>query len=175
MTTTILTTIGILLASAVAVMTVFYGGSFFRDGSLSAKATAVTNAGINIAAAYQTYELRNGRSPASLSALLGSALGDGLISRMPDVVGLGDVEQGWAMLNRGNGLERAFVVRNIPDDVCSAINKRVDGSLVIPTAPEAREGCYRGSNDVAVYYAFVGPSRPSDPQVEYVASPDHSG
>lgn len=175
MTTIILTTIGIILAASVAVMTVWYGGQFLADGAIRAKASAVSNAGANVAAAYGTFELRNGRSPASLTTLLDSALGDSILSQMPEVAGQGDVESNWAMLRQNSGLSRAFAVRNIPSAVCAEINKRINGSADVPMSPTDREGCYRGSNDVTVYYAFLGPARSGDPSQEYVASPQHAG
>ena len=89
---------------------------------------------------------------------------------MPSVSGIGDVEPHWVGLDRGRGLERAFAVRGVADDVCSRINKLADGYDEVPSAPSRDVGCYKGENGVAVYYAFVGPMTSGDQQVSYVAA-----
>lgn len=168
MTTTILATIGIVLAAAAALMTVFYGGGMYTDGAVTAKADTVTEAGKNILAGYNTYELRNGAPPSDPSDLLSS--NGGVLSGMPSVSGIGDVEPHWVGLDRGRGLERAFAVRGVPDDVCGRINKLTGGSEEMPSAPSRDVGCYKGDNGVAVYYAFVGPMTSGDDHVSYVAA-----
>lgn len=169
MTTTILATIGIVLAAAAALMTMFYGGGMYGDGVVTAKADTVAEAGKNVVAGYNTYELRNGSPPSDPEDLV-SGTGGGILTGMPSVGGVGDVEPHWVGLDRGRGLERAFAVRDVPDDVCGRINHVLAGSDAVPSTPDRDVGCFKGDNGVAVYYAFVGPMTQSDPKVAYVAA-----
>lgn len=63
MTNMILGMIGILLAAAAALMTMFWGGDAFFSGSEKAEASRLTNEGAQIEQAISSYTARNGILP----------------------------------------------------------------------------------------------------------------
>lgn len=70
MTTVILTIIGILLATAAALMLIFYGGEVFNSGSTGASANRFANAAVNVIAAADLYKVENGSTPTALNDLV---------------------------------------------------------------------------------------------------------
>ena len=63
MTTTILVTIGILIAAAAALMTVFYGGDAFNNGKTNAEAARLVVEGAQMERAVGAFVAQEGRRP----------------------------------------------------------------------------------------------------------------
>ena len=63
MTTTILVTIGILVAAAAALMTVFYGGDAFHNSKISAEASRLVVEGAQLERAVGAFVAQEGRRP----------------------------------------------------------------------------------------------------------------
>lgn len=159
MTTTILVTIGILLAAAAAMMTTFYGGDAFNGGDAKAKADTLMNAGTNMRMAANLYMVKKGRLPEDPSTLSTAKA----IGAMPVVDGIGATQNAWLDMSNNDGRERkAYAVTGVADDVCKRVNANVIGGAKgdkILETPEGLSGCYKkdGGN---IYYAMLSDAAP---------------
>lgn len=157
MTTIVLTSIGILIAAAAALMVVFYGGDAFNGGSSRAEATTIQNAGANVRSAAQLYQITN-RRPATDFGVLVAA---GNIDEMP---GIPDAQASmqWEDMQVDGRMYKAFVVDGVRDDVCGHINKKIVGDVDAPLeTATGLFGCVRGQEtDANRYYAIVSQPRP---------------
>jgi hypothetical protein len=160
MTNLILTVIGIVLAAIAALVAFDYGGDYFLEGYNRAQATSISNAGNNVTAAYSVFGVQRRRAPANLAELTTSVQGRSLLKRIPEVQDLGVVRDQWVGLNRGNGLEKAFVVEGVSANLCRTLNQRLNAFVddaVIPGTPAFKSGCFAfNGTTVNVYYSFLG-------------------
>jgi hypothetical protein len=152
-TTIVLVSIGILLASAAALMTMFYGGDAYRSSGAKAQADTLMNAGTNMRTAANMYMTAKGRLPDRPSSLASADA----IQEMPTVNGIGSTGDAWLDLSVGDGRARpAYAVTGVGDDVCRYVNAGAigDQAKTILDAPQGLSGCYRrdGRN---VYYAML--------------------
>jgi hypothetical protein len=158
-TTTILVTIGILLAAAAAMMTTFYGGDAFNSGDAKAKADTLMNAGTNMRMAANLYMVKKGKlpdDPTSLTAVKA-------IGAMPTVDGIGSTQNAWLDMSVNDGRPRkAYAVTGVADDVCRRVNLNViggpQGDKILDT-PEGLSGCYK-KNGGNIYYAMLSDAAP---------------
>lgn len=136
MTTIILTTLGILIAAASALMVVYYGGDMYRSGTVGAEANRVMNAGANVVAAIDQFRINERRDPADVSALV-----DGGYFK-PDGV------PGDMALTRGS--PGRFTISGVADNVCARINETMGRSAADASAGLGTSGCHDG-----VYYTIT--------------------
>lgn len=164
MTTMILTTIGILLAGATALMTIFYGDGSVSRGAQQADAAVLQNAGANVKAASAIYASVYGRDPADLSALVSSPSSKGALSGVPMVKGLGTVEMAWRTLTVNGSPRKAFVVSGVRGEICSRLNSgsisehayaksaaAAEGSEPAEPAMDQPTGCFSDGGQNAYY------------------------
>jgi len=152
-TTIVLVSIGILLASAAALMTTFYGGDAFRSNDAKAQADTLMNAGTNMRTAANVYMVTKGKLPEHPSTLAATKA----IQEMPAVRGIGDTDDNWLDLSVGDGRPRpAYAVRGVTDSVCRHVNANAMGEKArrILDQPEGLSGCYK-QKDRNVYYAML--------------------
>lgn len=160
MTTIILTTIGIILAAAAALMIMFYGGDRFNSDTARAEAQTLMNAGANVRSASNVYYASKGRLPADPTILVSSK---GLTS-MPQVSGIGSASTQWRDYGETGGRpKKAYVVSGVDDNVCRYVNKSLisaDREQIL-SKPEGVAGCYseNGSN---VYYMMLNDAAPEN-------------
>ena len=158
MTTLILVTIGILLAGAAALMTVWYGGDAFDAGDAKAQADQLMNSGTNVRQAANLYMVRHGKLPADATELAKRA-----VKQMPAVHGIGTTQNAWMELSAENSrVAKAYAVTGVRDDVCRIVNENAIGGSrksAILERPEGLTGCFRqnGSN---TYYAMLSAAAP---------------
>lgn len=160
MTTIMLTTIGIILAGATALMTVYYGGANFESHTAKAQAQTLMNAGANVRTASGVYYATKGQLPDSPAKLVATAA----VQSMPAVDGIGDPGLGWRDFAAvGEPTKKAYVVRNVRDDVCRYVNKELISASRPPilSKPEGVTGCYAESG-VNVYYAMLSDAAPEN-------------
>lgn len=136
MTTIVLTTLGILIAAASALMIVFYGGDLYSSGSVSAHANRYMNLGANVVAAVDQYRINERSDPASITVLVQSGYikVDGTLGAM--------------QLTRG--LPGRFTVTGVPADVCIRINETLKRSVADASNGSGMSGCQSGT-----YYTVV--------------------
>lgn len=155
MTTIIVISIGILLASMAALMSVHYGGEAFNGGEVKVKAIVLENAAQNLATAMTGRRFGGVRAmPASLDDLRSGGNGSSWLQDLPDIDSSGG---GPAMLRR-DGNATLYVVLSIPDAVCRRVNRDYSG-YDVPT-PKVRgsvpRGCYGTADQGFVFYSVLG-------------------
>lgn len=166
MTNLILTIIGVVLATISALIAFDYGGDYFVVGYQRAQATAVSNAGENVAAAYSVFTVQQRRAPNDLAELVSSPQGRSLLKAIPEVNGLGTIRTTWmgvarpsATVAQPDQILPAFVVEGISPELCRSLNQRINGfaeDAPIPVNAARSRGCYNhGGSNVFVYYSFL--------------------
>ena len=109
----IITIISIALVSALALATIFYGGSAFKQGSTQAAAAQFINEAQQINGAAELYQVNTGNAPVSTADLVTA----NYLSKVPSA--------GWTVID-------GAVIREMANaDICLAANK-VLGISVIP-------------------------------------------
>lgn len=160
MTTIVLTTIGIILAAATALMIMFYGGERFNTDTAKAHAQTLMNAGANVRSASGVYYATKGELPLDPAALV-AAKG---LTAMPTVTGIGNPEIQWRDYGEmGGDSKKAYVVSGVRDEVCRYVNQKLisENRDQILSKPEGVTGCYaeNGSN---VYYIMLSDVAPEN-------------
>jgi len=169
MTTIILTTIGIILASAATLMMMFYGGERFNAGQARAQADTLMNAGANVRGASGVYYATKGSLPRDPDTLISATA----IKSMPNVNGIGIPDSGWRDYGAiGDRPKKAYVVTGVNDQVCKNVNKHIIGVQreEILTKPEGISGCYSENGD-NVYYAMLSDAAPANAQLSSCDNP----
>lgn len=106
----IITIISIALVAALAVATIYYGGSAFTQGTAKANASALVSAGQQITGALTLYANDNGGARADSAELTAAGVNGAYLSAMPSVKGTLTIETSSVQVA---GVEKA---------VCDAIN-----------------------------------------------------
>jgi len=156
MTNLILAMIGILLASASALIMIDYGGTYFVTSQAKADASSLRNASQNIVAAYRLYDQGNGREPAGFDDLLSNSSGRRYLTGIP-MVSTGTPQDTWNQITVGGVVHDAFVVNGVSDNACMATNLLANNfpePMLIPTEPLFVEGCY-GDGGANRYYRLL--------------------
>lgn len=130
----VISIVSIALVAALALATLFYGGSAFNEGQAKAKAATITNQTQQLLGATQLFIANNGRVMNNMQELLDS----GYLKAVP--MAQGAVANAWADSSwRLAAPGRAVFVLDTPErDVCRYVNEKsygLDGIL-----PTAREG-----------------------------------
>lgn len=146
MTTIVLTIIGILLAAAAAMMTVFYGSQAFSGGSANAGAVTLENAASNVTTAFRTYVVAQRERPATISQMVPVYL-----SQVPNLGAAGAFSDDITAVSGANA--GSFMhVSNLSPSVCAQVNENT-GNSVAATASAGempgRIGC--NENDLVFY------------------------
>lgn len=153
MTTVILTTLGILIAAAAALMITFYGGDLFSSGTVGARANEIHNAGLNVVAGADLYMIQNRAAPPTYAALRDSGFIKGLGS-----VSIPNPQDAWVVVEWDGGYGMALVIPGIDVEECSAINALVNpaSTVSIPSGAVKSAGCFE-ANGTNNYYIVVMP------------------
>lgn len=155
LTTIVLISIGIMLASFAALMTMHYGGAAYNDGEVKAKALVLENAAQNVATAMAGRRFAGARMmPASLGDLRSGGSGSTWMRELPDIGASG----GGPAQTRQDGDALLYVVLSISDEVCRRVNRDYAGMAVpTPTARSATpRGCYGTQGSGFVFYSVLG-------------------
>lgn len=153
MTTVILTIIGIFLAGIAALMVTYYGTASWEEGTTSAHASTLINAGENVVASDQLFYNRDGRKSVDLTDLIDAQY----LNSLPNVPN-GTVQETYADLTDTSGLtKRAFVITNVSQNVCLEVEKRISdmSATAIPTSADNQIGCYVGNAGNTFYAKLV--------------------
>lgn len=137
----IITIISIALVAALALATIYYGGSAFNKGSSEAKASQLINEGQQINGAFTM----NKADVAAGSAAAVTTL-EGLVTASPSY--LAQVPAKWAL-----DASNKFVSQVVAADVCKAVNTKAgftDSSKTVVDGTAAL-----GANDVTGQYGCV--------------------
>ena len=145
----ILGVIGILLATAAALIVVNYGGDYYLDAYNDGDAMNVENALSNVLAAHRVHEMRTGSDPVDMAAMLPES-GSGTLSAVPTFRGGGTWSNEWRTLTVDGSSIPAAVIDGVDANVCLSVSKR---ALVeeIPAQPTGPMGCFRSGS---VYVAY---------------------
>lgn len=155
MTTIIVISIGILLASMAALMSIHYGGEAFNGGEVKVKAVVLENAAQNVATAMAGRRFgRIHAMPASLGDLRSGGNGSSWLQDLPDI----DTSGGGPAMLRRDGDVMLYVVLSIPDAVCRRVNRDYSGGdMPTPAMRGAMpRGCYGTADEGFVFYSVLG-------------------
>lgn len=156
MTTIILVFIGVLLAAASALMTVYYGGSSMSSGQVKARAATLENAAQNIQAAMTGRRFRGVQGvPDTLDQLVSVSPGGGWLGSLPNVE---EASAGSAELMDDGG-DRLYAVPGVSEAVCMQVNRDYNRTGAVPEerGDESR-GCFRHATRGIVFFTVLGRS-----------------
>lgn len=150
MTTIILTLIGILLAAAAALMTVFYGSQAFSSSNANAGAVTLVNAAENVSTAFRIFFVARHERPATISEMMPVYL-----AQVPNLGATGVLSDN---ITSSSGAYPGSFMRatNVTSSVCEKVNENTgNNSAATALAGEmpGRVGC--NVNDL-VFYARLG-------------------
>lgn len=155
LSTIIFVTLGIILAAAATLMSVFYGGDVFFSGQVKAQAATLENAAQNIQAAMTGRQYHGNRDmPNTLEDLVTSPGHTRWITSLPDI----SVAQAGPQKLMAEGNVRMYAVPGVPEKVCIRINQDYSGDgALIPNGrgPQSR-GCFRDAAGDLVFYSVIG-------------------
>jgi len=108
----ILALVGILLAAAAAIMTVFYGGDVYGNSSVEAEAATLLSQSTQINAAFDLYTVEYGRRPGNAdgSGAMDDLIASQYLSSYPDRVGRDSHDPEWK-IDYSMGIARSTVGR----------------------------------------------------------------
>lgn len=130
----IITIISIALVAALALATIYYGGSAFNRGSDTAKASQIINEGQQINGAAQMALADSAAGSVSLpTGTVADLTTAGYLSSLP--ADFNSTANTSVVLSSSN-----YVTATVPATVCSAINSKA-GLTTAPTAPTGVYGC----------------------------------
>ena len=159
MSNIILAIIGIILASAAALISIDYGGDYFSEGQSSSNAALVLHAGQNFQLAYDLHVSRFNEMPASPNDLVSTTTPSkrGFLTSFPLLNGNGIISNDWTLIwNSSTSTSVLLTITSVPSETCIAINTRANNSTstIIPDDINVswREGCFNS----------VGGQPPSD-------------
>lgn len=136
MTTIVLTTLGILIAAAAALMISFYGGDLYSSGTVGADANRYMNMGANVVSAIDQYRINERSDPANMQALVQA----GYLS----------LDSAPGPMELTQGTPGRLTIANVPIDVCDRINETFNRSTAESMSGQGASGCREG-----VYYTIV--------------------
>jgi len=153
MTTIILVTIGILLAAAAALFTIFYGGSAFTGGSDKAQADALHNAGLNVVSAYELYRSTTDSAPGDVPALISAKA----LKERPSLGSIGQADDAFRSFTVSGRQVSAYVVKNVSNGVCRRVNHDMGAAEAPAADPAGKFGCITSATQAEgnLYYAEV--------------------
>lgn len=156
----IITIISIALVAALALATIYYGGSAFNKGSADAKASQFINEGQQLNGAITM-------NKADVTASTSNVDGSSSVVAASTVAGLSpaylsQVPAGWDTTQAigDSGTATSFVQRTgIRDDVCASINTKAgfgaSATLATATDVTSQYGCFgSGSNNGTFVYRY---------------------
>lgn len=127
----IITIISIALVAALAVATIFYGGSAFNKGSAKAAASTLVSQAQQIAGAEVLYQNDNGALDTS-TGLTGLTAG-GYLTNVPAIpTAAGTGLSAWAVASTANGFT-VSTTGAVSKDVCDALAKTANTQVVCTT------------------------------------------
>jgi hypothetical protein len=130
----IITIISIALVAALALATIYYGGSAFNRGSDTAKASQIINEGQQINGAAQMALADSAAGTVTLpTGTVADLTTAGYLSSLP--ADFNSTTNTAVVLSSSN-----YVTATVPATVCSAINAKA-GLTTAPTAPTGVYGC----------------------------------
>jgi hypothetical protein len=144
MSNVILGILGIILASAAALISIDYGGDYFVEGQRSSNAAVVLHAGQNFQQAFDLHVSRFNTAPLSPGDLVSTTVPvkRGFLTSLPFLNGNGTIQNSWLT----SGTSTLLIIRAVPSETCIAINTRANASTstTIPSSINNawREGCY---------------------------------
>jgi hypothetical protein len=143
----IITIISIALVAALALATIYYGGSAFNRGSDSAKASQIINEGqqVNGAAQMALADIAAGSFTAPTGTVADLVTGNYLANLPADFNSTTNTDATLAATT--------YVTATVTPGVCSQINTKA-GLATAPTAPTGVFGCVPGSTATANGSAF---------------------
>ena len=148
MFTLIITIIAIALVAALAIASIYYGGSAFTQGSAKSNASALVAQAQQIAGANDLYA--NDKSGA-FDTSIGDLVSGGYLASQPQIPS--DVGGTWAV-DSSNNVTDAGVTNQT---VCEEINAEATGVSTLTAPPSAQQtsqtfGCYGTASPFTVFY-----------------------
>lgn len=149
----IITIISIALVAALALATIYYGGSAFNKGSAEAKASQLINEGqqINGAVAMAKADVSSGFLTATLSTVADLAT-NGYLAQVPAA---------WdatVSIAGTSGILKTVAAASPADTVCKEVEKKATGvapaTLDTVAEPGQSYGCYTDTGKNIVYFRF---------------------
>lgn len=129
----IITIISIALVTALALATIYYGGSAFRQGGDAAAAARLINEGQQLSGAAAVFNAAEVTPMAALSDLT-TAKADGTKY-------LASAPAGWTL----DVATKSFQVANVKDVICGKVNEKA-GSTPADIASVSNYGCVAGAS-----------------------------
>jgi hypothetical protein len=160
----IITVVAIALVVVLAIATVYYGGSAFKQGASAAKAATIVNQGQQIVAAMELFNAAKGRYPGTASVEgIDELVSTGYLTEKPTVVAVvesqpvlfaqaayaADAAAAWSIPTPG--VPTAILSTSVDPDTCKAVNNKSRGDSGIMKTAYASGGtqCY-GSSESAL-------------------------
>ncbi len=134
----IITLIAVALVVALALATVYFGGTVSRDGAAQAQAAALVNHGQQLLSAADLFSVSNGRWPASMAELVSG----GYLSTVPTLT---SAQAAWTQPVAG---QPTFVLASgVSAATCRAVNRKTrgDDGILTRAYPGYATQCYGAS------------------------------
>lgn len=148
MTYLLLGIIGIVLASAAALVVMNYGGDYFLDAYNDADVMDVENGLTNVLAAYRLHQIKIGAPPANIQSML-SGTGSGTLETLPTFHSGALLSSGFDTITVDGVPRRVISAVRVPEPVCMAMNVKFNRNA-IPVSATGDLGCfYNGSMNIA--------------------------
>lgn len=145
----IITVISIALVAALALATIYYGGSAFNKGSDGAKAAQLINEGQQVNGAVAMYKADATGAGTAVTGGLADLQSNGYLAQIPASFTSSTVD-----LSKDSVVVSAATVTK---GVCQEVQKRAGGSTTITSAQPTGQlfGCYGdGANANTFFYKF---------------------
>lgn len=137
----ILSILGIILATASALLVIDYGGDYYIDVQRDAKAAEMRNVLDQVAAAHQTYEMHYLEKATSTADIVSA----GILNETPRP-SLGTYDPVYLSIDYNGTAHRALSINSLPQELCARLNEIAgfstnwgDGK---PASTTSQFGCY---------------------------------
>lgn len=158
--------LGIAIIAVITLATLYYGGDAMTKGKISARATAIINAGEQIMAANELFYLDNGRRPESLEALESNKYLSGIPKLSYDSGSFDLISHAHAAPEDGAGdwlydrtVPHLAYIGEISMEICAEVNKQSSNRRVVLSLidPNPLAQCVaKGAQDPVVVFRHSG-------------------
>jgi len=153
----IVTIIAIVLVAALVLATIYYAGEAYRSSQTRATAVSVVNQGHQLLGATQLFRVQHGRWPAGEQELVSFAFLNSIPIAPPGTASTHTTSTSWNQVQDGS--PAFWVLRNVSEDVCRAINQQVRGDNGIYKAakPQLAVQCFGQDEEFTALVHMISP------------------
>lgn len=153
----IITLIAIVLVAALVLATIYYAGEAYRNAQTRATAVSVVNQGHQLLGATQLFRVQHNRWPANQQELVNFAFLNSIPIAPPGTATARTVSTSWNQVQ--GGAPAFWVLRNVSEGVCRAINQQVRGDNGIYKAaiPQLTVQCFGQDAEFTALVHMISP------------------